>query len=94
MLVRLSAPTVCDRRSALARWGTARAARASDPGGRLTGMSTKEQYALWAHQVRERVDARQVELELGLVTRGPRASTWWRDEVGEESQDPGGWDAA
>lgn len=57
-------------------------------------MSTKEQYALWAHQVRERVDARQAELELGLVTRSPHPSAWWRDEIGEESQDPGGWDAA
>ncbi|UVY82521.1 hypothetical protein NLU66_09725 [Brachybacterium sp. NBEC-018] len=57
-------------------------------------MSMKEQYALWARQVRERVDARQAELELGLVTRSPRPTVWWRDETGEESQDPGGWDAA
>ncbi|GAA1334009.1 hypothetical protein GCM10009592_28990 [Brachybacterium rhamnosum] len=57
-------------------------------------MSVREEYAAWARQVRERIDVRQQELELGLPTR-QRIDLDGRQELaGEESQDPGGWDAA
>lgn len=57
-------------------------------------MDMREEYAAWARQVREQVDERQVELDLGLMTRCSIDLDGRQDLAGEESQDPGGWDAA
>lgn len=57
-------------------------------------MDMREEYAAWARRVRERVDERQAELELGLITRCTIDLDGRQDLAGEESQDPGGWDAA
>lgn len=57
-------------------------------------MDMREEYAVWARQVREQIDARQAELELGLLTRQPIDLDGRQELAGEESQDHGGWDAA
>lgn len=54
----------------------------------------REEYAAWAREVRERIEDRQAELELGLVTRQRIDLDGRQDLTGEESQDHGGWDAA
>ncbi|GAA1327687.1 hypothetical protein GCM10009592_14840 [Brachybacterium rhamnosum] len=54
----------------------------------------REEYAVWARQVRERIDDRQAELELGLISRQSIDLDGRQDLAGEESQDPGGWNAA
>jgi len=57
-------------------------------------MDMREEYAAWAREVRERIEDRQAELELGLVTRQRIDLDGRQDLTGEESQDHGGWDAA
>lgn len=57
-------------------------------------MDMREEYAAWARLVKERVDERQEVLDLGLVRRCTINLDGRQDLAGEESQDPGGWDAA
>ena len=53
-------------------------------------MSVHEEHAAWARLVRERIDERQAELELGVITRQRIDLDGRQDLAGEESHDPGG----
>lgn len=57
-------------------------------------MDMREEYAAWARLVKEQIDERQAELDLGLITRQRIDLDGRQDLAGEESQDQGGWDAA
>lgn len=57
-------------------------------------MNMRDEHAAWARLVRERIDERQQELKLGIVTRQPVDLDGRQEIAGEESQDHGGWDAA
>lgn len=57
-------------------------------------MNMHEEHAAWARVVRERIDERQQELELGIITRHRIDLDGRQELASEESQDPGGWEAA
>lgn len=57
-------------------------------------MDMRDEYAARARLVKEQIDERQAELDLGLMTRCSIDHDGRQDLAGEESQDPGGWNAA